>query len=54
MDKTISGMDICLAAGMGVCLAAYLYSCLMGAPIDEIKQLIFYFGLGLGLNQVSK
>ncbi len=51
-------MDIALFAGLYTCLVAFLAACFYpGITTDlraEIKDLIFYFGLGLGLTSAAK
>lgn len=52
--KTISKTDIFLAGCMGICLLAYLAGHFTGQPFPEAMDAMKYFGLGLGLNQLSK
>jgi len=49
MKKEFTKMDYFLAGCIGLCLISYIISCFMGKPIDNIKDLIFYFGFPLGL-----
>jgi len=49
MKKEFTKMDWFFAACVAMCLLAYLYSCLNGKPIEQIKDMMQYFGLGLGL-----
>ena len=53
MKKEFTKMDYFLAGCMGVCLISYIASCFMGEPIENIKDLITYFGVGLGLTGTS-
>jgi len=47
--KEFTKMDWFFAACMAICLATYLYTCLIGKPLDNIKELIFIFGTSIGL-----
>jgi len=47
--KEFTKMDWFFAACMAVCLTTYLYTCLIGKPLDNIKELIFIFGTSIGL-----
>jgi len=49
MKKDFTKMDWFFAVCVAVCLLAYLYSCLTGNPMEQIKDMMQYFGLGLGL-----
>jgi len=49
MKKEFTKMDYFLAGCMGVCLISYIASCFIGSPIENIKDMISYFGVGLGL-----
>jgi len=48
--KEFTKMDWFFAACMAVCLTTYLYTCLIGKPLDNIKELIFIFGTSIGLS----
>jgi len=47
--KEFTKMDWFFAGCMAVCLTTYLYTCLIGKPLDNIKELIFIFGTSIGL-----
>jgi len=49
MKKEFTKMDYFLASCMFICLISYIASCFNGSPIEQIKDLITYFGVGLGL-----
>jgi len=49
MKREFTKMDWFFAICMAACLLAYLYSCLTGKPIEQIKDMMQYFGVGLGL-----
>jgi hypothetical protein len=49
--KNLTTMDLALLVGMGICTLAYIASCFIGQPIEQVKELIFYFGIGLGLTK---
>ena len=47
--KEFTKMDWFFAGCMAICLTTYLYTCLIGKPLDNIKELIFIFGTSIGL-----
>jgi len=52
--KEFTKMDWFFAGCMTVCLTTYLYTCLIGKPLDNIKELIFIFGTSIGLATGSR
>jgi len=50
----LNKMDIFIAACMGICLAAYLCGHFINNPFPDALDVMKYFGLGLGLNQIGK
>ena len=52
--KEFTKMDWFFAACMAVCLTTYLYTCLIGKPLDNIRELIFIFGTSIGLAAGSR
>jgi len=49
MKKEFTKMDYFFAFCMLICLLSYIGSCFLKIPLDTVKDLIFYFGVGLGL-----
>jgi len=49
MKTEFTKMDWFLAICMALCLLVYLYSCVNGEPAEQVKDLMQYFGIGLGL-----
>jgi len=52
--KEFTKMDWFFAGCVAVCLSTYLYTCVTGKPNEQIKDMMQYFGLGLGLGAGSR